>query len=453
MTAIASHAPYATSTVRRISMMLLLFHFVLVGVRLRFGSFPLEIFFLISGLTLPMVFGPRYGRAPIDFIQILLFCLIGLRVVSISSEIIENPGYFEERVYFELHRMMPLFIVYWAYAWRTTLMDIGLTRIFQTMIVAGIILHGSATIGSALSEPVRELVIMFANILDAKSDQSYGAMESTYTLDEYGTDVIRSPGLLKYPAINAGYLGIMGALALALYSAYRRYLFVVAYGICVTGCVLTFSRGGLATLVLALLTYFAVNLKVGNIKRVARLGTFGLIAVALGVAMLSQVNGGANLAVATERFGQFFETDSFESANLKIASTQLFFDRLINDNLVVLYPGVGLNIVNLAGRGHIAFDPNEVGFASNSWLLFAFDAGFAYLLGSILLFASFFVIVMRNCIHLAIGLIPLIFVCATDNYIAVNFEMHALFWLSVVMLALCAMDRSLDMGTGKGAYQ
>ena len=425
-----------------------LFHIVLVGVRLRFGAFPIEFFFVatlvVIGPTLHYIASDR----PVDAVILMVAVLIVIRVFATGADLVQHGDHIEERLYFSAHRIAPLFAFAWIYMWRRQLVAGGALETVKKLVIAALVLHGLATIGAAMSEPAMTLVTNVGNLLDATSERSVGVVNNVQTSALTGVGLLRVSGLLKSAPLNAGFIGTLGALAVFLFYRERRHVFLALAIVAFVACVMTFSRGGLATVALAFLVGLAMQLASGRLAQfcVTLMVVAGLVSG--GVLVLGLFQGGIFLDIAVDRFSQFLHPERFASAQAKIDATRGFFRLLVDQYLVFFYPGEGLNNMLLRSRGKLTFNPLDTGFVSNSWLLFAYDNGIYYLavLGALL--AKLIADVRRTSPGLFIVLVPLAFAAASDNYYALVVEMHALFWivLAIVVLFLEGDRRIHDTG-------
>ena len=445
------------SRVQLLFMLLGLFHIVLVGARLRFGPFPIEFFFVIEFLFVttlllaPPTTAPGPSNRPLDAVAVSVSVLVVVAVFATGVDLVRHGDNVLERLYFSAHRITPLFMFGWIYLRRQELIAGGGLETVKKLIIAGLLLHGLATVGAALSEPVAALVTGLGNVIDAPSDRSLGIVNNVHSSPVTGAVVMRVSGLLKSAPLNAGFIGTLGAIAVFLFYRERRPVFLALAMLALTACVLTFGRGGLVAMLLAVLLGLALMVMTRRIGQlcISVMALGGLAAV--GVLVLGTIAGGAFLEIAVQRFSQFLQPDSFESAQFKIDGTKGFFRILIHDNLVFFYAGEGLNNFLLRLRGKLDFNPADTGFVSNGWLLFAYDNGIYYLLAMGGLMARLIADVVRYSPGLLIILLPLGFAVASDNYYAVALEMHAFFWmvLSIVVL-FTERDRELHCAAAAG---
>lgn len=432
---------------KRTLFLLLLFHVILIGARLRFGAFPLELYFFSALFVVPYCLRMLGGGMRFDSVQILVLMLLLFQLVLFILEISSGVKNIDERLYFEANRLIPLLVFFWLYSNRHMLSAAGAAKLISGCVLFAFILHASSTFIAAVSDAGFEAVTTLANILDAPSSRSLGVTSSIYDVDDSGQYVVRSAGLSKTAPQNAGILAFLGSMLLlaAFRTGQWRYALGAALALGMT--VITFSRGAFLSMSLALLLAVFLGFRVNTAFRPGRLLLVLSAALAVIVIFMQFYSGGLFASVASDRFGQILGGGNFDSAALKWHSTLRFFDIVFKEHYGIFYSGEGLNNIALRTRGLYDFDPGEVGFVSNSLLLFVYDAGFVY---GLLMATLLLTLLRRLWLIMPEGLVvylPLLLAAASDNFYAVVFEMHALFWLSLGLICVLLGEREASLSS------
>jgi hypothetical protein len=430
---------------KRTLFLLLLFHVIFIGARIRLGAFPLELYFFSALFVVPYCLRTLGGGLRFDTVQVIVLMLVLFQIVMFIIEISSGVKDIDERLYFEANRLIPLLVFFWLYSNRHVLSAAGSAKLISACILFAFILHASSTFIAATSDEGFEAVTKIANIIDSPSARSLGVTSSIYDVDESGQYVVRSAGLSKTAPQNAGFLALLGSMLLlaAFRTGQWRYALGAVMALGMT--VMTFSRGAFLSMSLALMLAVFLGFKVNTAFRPGRLLLILTAALALIAVFMQFYSGGLFASVASERFGQILGGGDFDSAALKWHSTLRFFDVVFSQNYGIFYIGEGLNNYALRTRGLYDFDPAEAGFVSNSLLLFVYDAGFVY---GLLIATLLLTLLRRLWFFMPEGLVvflPLLLAAASDNFYAVVFEMHALFWLSLGLICVLLGEREIGL--------
>jgi hypothetical protein len=438
---------------KRTLFLLLLFHVIFIGARIRLGAFPLELYFFSALFVVPYCLRTLGGGLRFDTVQVIVLMLVLFQIVMFIIEISSGVKDIDERLYFEANRLIPLLVFFWLYSNRHVLSAAGSAKLISACILFAFILHASSTFIAATSDEGFEAVTKIANIIDSPSARSLGVTSSIYDVDESGQYVVRSAGLSKTAPQNAGILAFLGSMLLLAAFRTGRWQYALGAVLALGMTILTLSRGAFLSMSLALALAMFLGFRINSTFRPGQLLLVLGLTVAAIILFMQLYSGGLFATVATERFGQILGTGNFESASLKWNSTLRFFDIVFKENYGIFYGGEGLNNFALRTRGLYDFDAYEVGFVSNSLLLFVFDGGFVYGI----LIATLFIILLRRIWFIMseglVVLLPLFLAAASDNFYAVVFEMHALFWLSLGLICVLLGEREATAASRTSSYQ
>jgi hypothetical protein len=428
---------------------ILLTNVVIVGFRLRFGSLPISAFFIVACVAAFFVLQHLLDGRAIDTIIAINILLLGFTALLMVFDIVRYGDYIEERLFFSIHRIVPIFLFLFLYLNKERFAEPKFIGQLGWAVVAGLVIYSFATILSALFSELLQPVLKLAEWIDAKSETAGSAR--TTVMHGYGFVFLRTSGLLKYPTVNAGFIATLAALAFLIYRRTGRMLLLAAGLLGFMACLVSFSRAGAVVIGFAFLLLVAFEL-----ARPRSAGSYlPIVAIGAGFLLVLPVLGWLGsedfLTLVARRMETLGEIEGDASLQSKLTLAQKFLDIVWRENFLIGYLGEGLNNFHLQGRDLYRFDEAATGFSSVSWLLFMYDYGFAGALILYLFVAGFSFQAIQKNSSVLIFLLPLYIIVGSDNFFAITFHMHALMWVCFGLVAILAETEPRHADASAGA--